>query len=319
MFFTPSANSRRSARGTVLDVKLRSQSRRAHRWRLFFLTTTALVTVAAGYSLGGRGWEWLRQHAFYANQAFALNTIDVETDGWITPEQVRQWSGVRLGDNLLAIDLDRVRRDLELIPQVERAVVECVLPHLLRLRVVERQPVALVKVLRPDGNGGLTPGVFYLDAGAVAIPPLAQAQPNPVLMQALAALPAVRGVPASELRAGQPVNVPGLRAALRLLGECEHSSMAGAMDLQGLDISQPGVLVAATHQGAEITFGLESFETQLRRWRMVHDAGARQGRRVASLDLSVSNNCPLLWLEASATLPSRPKPPKFLPNRKKHV
>jgi len=319
MFFSRRPKNRRSERVLVLDVKLRSQARRANRWRFAVLALTALVTVALGYALGERGWQWLREHAFYSNQAFALNTIEVQTDGWISPDQVRQWAGVKLGDNLLAIDLDRIKRDLELIPQVEQAVVERVLPHLLRLQVTEREPIAQVQGLQPDERGSLVPAVLYLDAQGVAIPPLAQTQPHPLVSQALAALPVIRGVSSAELRAGQPTQHPAARTALRLVTELERSPLANLVELRAVELSSPGVLVATTSQGAEVTLGTDDLEQQLRRWRLVHQAGLRLGRAIGSLDLSVSNNCPLVWLEDSAVPPPKSKPVKFLPHRKKHV
>jgi cell division septal protein FtsQ len=319
MFFSCKPKNRRSERVVVLDVKLRSQARRANRWRFAVLALTALVTVALVYTLGERGWQWLREHAFYNNQAFALNTIEVQTDGWITPDQVRQWAGVKLGDNLLAIDLDRIKRDLELIPQVERAVVERVLPHLLRLHVTEREPIAQVQGLQPDERGSLAPAVFYLDAQGVAIPPLAQAQPHPLVTQALAALPVIRGVSSAELRAGQPTQHAAVRTALGLVTGLERSPLAGLVELRTVELLSPDVLLATTSQGGEVTLGTEDLAQQLRRWRLVHEAGLKLGRAIGSLDLSVSNNCPLSWLEAGAAPPPKGKPVRFLPHRKKHV
>ena len=42
--------------------------------------------------------------------------LDVKTDGVIAPDQLRRWAGVKLDENLLALDLARVKRDLELVP-----------------------------------------------------------------------------------------------------------------------------------------------------------------------------------------------------------
>ena len=63
--------------------------------------------------------------------------------------------------------------------------------------------------------------------------------------------------------------------------------------------------------------GTGDFEAQLRRWRAVADLGIKAGRLVRTLDLSVSNNVPVRWLEASAVAPV---PPKLIkPLRKKNV
>ena len=36
---------------------------------------------------------------------FAIQRIDVQTDGVIAPDQLRRWSGVKPGENLIALDL----------------------------------------------------------------------------------------------------------------------------------------------------------------------------------------------------------------------
>ena len=68
--------------------------------------------------MAGRGGGLRR--LLYENPAFATHHLDVETDGVIAREQLRRWAGVKLEDNLLALDLERVKRDLELVPVFTR-------------------------------------------------------------------------------------------------------------------------------------------------------------------------------------------------------
>ena len=91
----------------------------------------------------------------YENKAFAIEEIDVQTDGVISVDQLRRWAGVKPEENLLALDLARVKRDLELVPLVQSVSVERILPHTLRIRVTEREPIAQVNVPRPRPSGGV--------------------------------------------------------------------------------------------------------------------------------------------------------------------
>jgi hypothetical protein len=77
--------------------------------------------------------------------------------------------------------------------------------------------------------------------------------------------------------------------------------------------------VVTTGQGSQVTFGLIDFEQQLRRWRTVFELGQKTGGAIATLDLAITNNIPLRWLEASAVLPAPAKSPKPLRPKKKHV
>src|SRR5258706_17506 len=76
-----------------------------------------------------------------------------EWDGVIAPAQLRHWAGVKTGENLLAVDLARVKRDLEMVSMVRSVAVERVLPHTLRLRVSEREPLAQIYIPQVRTNG----------------------------------------------------------------------------------------------------------------------------------------------------------------------
>ena len=67
-----------------------------------------------------------------------------------------------------------------------------------------------------------------------------------------------------QLQPGHRVESPQAQAALQLIGAFDHSPMAGLVDLRRMDVSSPGVVVATTGQGGEITFALDNLEQQLR-------------------------------------------------------
>ncbi len=126
-------------------------------------------------------------------------------------------------------------------------------------------------------------------------------------------------VNASQLHLGRRVEqVPG-QAALRLLEAFERSPMAGLVDLQRVDVSATGVVVATTAQGSEVTFALDNMEMQLARWRQIYDLGLRQQKTIATVDLAVANNVPVRWMMAQAApeTQSRPAPPAR--TRRRHV
>jgi hypothetical protein len=104
-----------------------------------------------------------------------------------------------------------------------------------------------------------------------------------------------------------------------LIGAFEHSPMAGLVDLRRIDVSAPGVVSVTTDQGGEITFGLDNLEQQLRRWRGIYDLGQHMSKSVATLNLAVSNNVPVRWLEAIAAPLAAPKPVNPAHIRRKNV
>ena len=315
MWFKRKPKNRRLERGNVLDVKLRTKEVRQARLRLASAAAGLLLATVTGLYLLWRAGDWVLDRFVFENNAFAIRELDLQTDGSIPLDQLRKWAGVKPGDNLLALDLNRVKHDLELSPLIQSVAVERVLPRGLKISVVEREPIAQVKMLQLLPGGGIGLVSYYLDESGHVVQP-APARGDGTAQHA-DALPVLAGARAAELNPGRPVTSPKISAALKLIAAFENSPMAGLVDLQSVDVSGTEVLLVLTGQGSQITFALDRIEDQLRYWRLVYDHGKKIGKVIRTLDLSVTNNAPALWLEASAAPPSAPKLPK--PSKKKHV
>jgi len=193
--------------------------------------------------------------------------------------------------------------------------VERVLPQTLRIRVTERDPIAQVNVPRADGVSSIAVSVFQLDADGMVMQPLDPRLCTVSLSQLNSQLPVISGMNAFQVQPGRRVELPQVQAALDLVSAFASSPMAGLVDLRRVDVSAPGVIVATTGQGSQITFALEDFEMQLRRWREIYDYGkqAKMGD-IATADLAVANNVPVRWMMASSTpvitTPKAAKPSK---------
>jgi len=289
----------------VLDVKVERRQAIRHRVRVATLAASlSLGTIFAIYLLWRVG-DWSMTRFIYENDAFAVHEIDLQTDGIIAPEQLRRWAGVKKGQNLFALDLARVKRDLELVPAIETVAVERVLPHTLKIRVVEREPLAQIQS-------------YLLDASGVAILPLELFQRS-IPPQTSERCPSITGISLNEVRAGRAVESPQVRAALQFLQAFERSPMAPLVDIARIDVSAPDVLQVTTAQQNEITFTPDQFDKQLNRWWLVHTKGQEQARQIATLDLSVEKHIPLRWLDTAAVPPTTLKQKKISPYKKKHV
>ncbi len=317
MWFRRKPKNRRLGREYILDVKLRSSQVRAARLRMAALALGVVFATVLGAFVLWETSRWALDRLVYKNKAFEIKSIDVQTDGIIAVEQLRRWTGVRIGDNLLALDLARVKRDLEMISLVESTSVERLLPHTLRLRIVEREPLAQLVVLRPRPSSGIERAVFQVDADGYVIVPLDSRQRGAAPAVSDEQLPVIAGQNPGEVQAGRRLESPSAQAALRFLAAFDRSPMAGLVDLKRVDVCSPDVLVVTTGQGSEITFGLADHDRQLRRWQAIYAEGMKYSKAVAKLDLAVTNCIPVTWLEASSVPAPNPKPPKI--PRKKHV
>jgi cell division septal protein FtsQ len=295
MWFRHRIKNRRSSRShDVLDVKLRSSQVRSARVRL--------ATIVAGVFLGsllalylfcqiGRG---VLNLLVYENQSFAVQRLEVQSDGVISPDQLRRWSGVNLGDNLFVLKLDEVKRGLEMVSMIH-------------------------SVSRASG-GGIEVVVFQVDSEGFVMQPLDPRQRAVPLSQSEDKLPVLSGINVSELQPGRRVDSPQVRAALQLITAYENTTLAGMVDLKRVDVAAgAGVLVATTEQGSEVTLSLDRLDQQLLRWQRIHEECLKRNKIIAALDLAVSDSVPLRFLEASAVPPVAPKAAKPSRPKKKNV
>jgi hypothetical protein len=260
--------------------------------------------------------ELLLRRTVYENKAFEIRGIKVETDGLLSPEQICAWAGVRAQANLMALDLARVKRDLELVPAIESAAVERILPGTLRIRVIEREPIARVIFARVQGRAVYTNSSLTLDANGYfmfAIEPGQRQQPAGSPDEHL---PILAGIPTADMRPGRQVQSPQVRAALARIQAFQRSPMAGLADLKVIDVSQPGVLVAATGQENEITFGLNDFERSSAAGVGASITRAKSARHPRPRSRGGQQR-PMLWEDAAGVTPATPKPVKPSPYRKK--
>ena len=110
MWFKRKPKNRRLGRDHVLDVKLRSSQVRAVRTRVAAISSGRSSSPPSSASIWlYRAGDWALNRLVYENKAFAIQEIDVQTDGVISVDQLRRWAGVKPEENLLALDLARVQ------------------------------------------------------------------------------------------------------------------------------------------------------------------------------------------------------------------
>jgi len=309
---------RRMGRVSVLDVKLRSSQVRAVRARRVIVALgIGFGTVLGLYAVWCLGAFALNQ-LVYENKSFAIQKVEVQTDGVIAPEQLRRWSGVRAGQNLLALKLEDVKRDLEMQAVIESVSVERILPGTLRLRITEREPVAQVIVPVHRADGGFDSKTYQIDRNGYVMVPLDPSQRALPPAQADDQLPLILGI-RGELQPGRRLDSTQVQAALKWIETFESSGMANLVELKKIDVVSPEVLIVTTGQGSEVTFSVDNFDQQLLRWQKIHGECVRANRAIATLNLAVSDNTPLRLSEAGVTPPATPKTVKPQRIRRRNV
>ncbi len=301
MVFRAKRRNSKSGRKKLLSVKVQSQQAKRERLRWLRSLSALAAAIAGIVAVCWQGGAFALNRLVYENESFSVRQLDYRTDGIISVSQLKQWGGVSSGDNLLKLDLLRIKRDIELAPRVKAASVERFLPDTLQVRVAERVPMAQVWAWQRDGAGVTDYDCVrvQLDETGHVMSPIDGYSVVAPEKQAEWSLPVVSGIELKKLKSlapGRPAGLPKLRAALGLIGEFRRSPLAGVVDLRVIDLSQPRILRVTTGDGGQVDLSTDRLARQLNRWARIRAHGQKFGLAIETVDLSVTNNVPVRWM-----------------------
>jgi cell division septal protein FtsQ len=280
-------NRRRRKNEFLLDVKVQTEGRMRHRVRW----ASAIVAALAVVSLSVYGcYQLVRYSAakmVHENPRFAIVQIVVEDDGALTPQQVAAFAGVAVGQNLLSLDLDQVRRNLELLPLVRHVEVRRMLPQKLFIHVEERIAVARLR--------GPTDSEFMIDRSGVVIKPIRLPDGTMLRPQTVGPVPTLTGVSLADVRVGKQVQSEQIYRALELLDRIQQASAGSMMEVDSIDLSKPRHLTMTSRQRTVVRFDIEEYAQQLRRLSAILTWAAQRQRIVQSVDLTVARGVPVAF------------------------
>jgi cell division septal protein FtsQ len=150
------------------------------------------VLIAAGVVVGLAHLPW----ASLARRAFRVDHIRVEGTHYLDADRVGAIAGLHTGQSLLEIDGDRVRQALMLNPRIRNASVSREWPRGVCIRVVEREPLLLVRHGVP----------WEIDSSGVLLAPLADG--------VVADVPLLSGIRFDGLPPGAQLHVPEVMRGL---------------------------------------------------------------------------------------------------------
>ncbi len=285
-----SGNHKKKRGSDIQEMPISRKRDTGGRWQRIGKTVLLLLLVGgAGYGAWW-GMKLAARKLFAENSRFAVTRIVVENKGdLLSAPQVIQSSGAKAGQNLFAIELAQMRRDIELLPIVERAEVRRDLPDTLTLRITERTPVLRFAVYFQADRGGTKKEILYLDkyGYVVSVPPAAVSR--------FTKLPWLTGLRAGDIRAGKKISSPQAADVLKLLAAWETAPASVAFGLTQIDVSRPNQIALVSSSGTVAVLAPADFQPQLARMAVIL-ADAREKRKVVRLaDLTVKQNVPVTF------------------------
>jgi cell division protein FtsQ len=273
----------------LLDVKVRAKNVAARRTQSALLTACGFILIAS--VLGGIafGAKRILNALFFGNSDYALEAIEVKSDGNLTRESILRAADVAEGKNIFAINLPKVREQLSALPQVEESRVQRILPNKLVISVQERRPVAWV--VPPETNVGSFnfENAYLVDRRGILLK-------TKSLATEYLGLPLIIGVDTSNCQAGQPLEQDDVKAALDLI-RASAEILQGRFQIQSIDVSKGYCLTVTDKQHASVTFGTDEIEPQLHRLGTVLSYCDKNSRELQTVNLMAQRNVPVTFVQ----------------------
>jgi cell division protein FtsQ len=141
--------------GPFLRPKQRTKVRRTRRGPV---ARTLLALHSAAFVVIAFGLIWFGYSRVMASQSLRVTRVEVRGGHFLSQGEVRELLGPAVGENILSLNIEDLKKRLRASPWVADAAVGRTLPDTLRVEIEERSPIALAEVDRlylMDGNGTL--------------------------------------------------------------------------------------------------------------------------------------------------------------------
>lgn len=229
----------------------------------------------------------------------SASSIQINGNSQLTRADLLTVFGSDIGRNLFFVPLTDRRKQLEQVPWVAHATVMRILPNQLRVAIVERTPIAFVRI----GNQ-----IKLVDADGV----LLDMQPAALAAKHYS-FPVVTGINPQD-----PLSVrrPRMRLYQKFMNEIDSSGEKLSKNLSEIDLSDPEDVQGLVSSGGSdilLHFGQDNF---LERWHeyQAHLAEWKQQYpRLASVDLRYDRQVVLKMADnapAATDTPAAPATPK---------
>jgi cell division protein FtsQ len=214
----------------------------------------------------------LAHDALVQSPYFKAENIAVAGNHRLSTQAVLEQAKIGVGDNILQVNLKLVRYNLLANPWIASADVERDLPNIIRIRIREHEPVAVVELGRP----------FLLsDSGEVfkSFDPADDVQ-----------VPMVRGLSPSDVDPTRSGQSPALRAVMEVLRLTRlYGSVLPTISAQSVQVDhEMGLTLQGFENGMAVRLGFGDYESKLNRLRdmIAYLRGGEQLLNVGLMDLN---------------------------------
>jgi cell division protein FtsQ len=262
-------------KGKPCLVRSRFGGQKRSWWRPASKLGRAFLTLAALVMLGGLAACTYLFITFLNSDAHfrisGANNIEASGLTEVSRAEMLPVFGEDIGRNIFFVPLGERRRQLEELPWVEKATVMRLLPNLIRVSIVERQPVAFV---RQGAQIGL------VDANGILL-----TMPAAMMAQRHYSFPVVTGINAQDSIAQRKTR---MEVYQRLLSELDANGQKLSAQISEIDLSDPAdarVLMPEANGEILAHFGQDHFLERYQHYKAHINEWEQQYPKLAAVDL----------------------------------
>jgi cell division septal protein FtsQ len=287
------SNSRQRKQQHLLDVKVRARKVSQHRNRRILVFIAKILLAAALIAGIAAGVRFGVRRFFFENPDYKVTMIDVQTDGTLQREQILKVAGFSEGENIFQINLAKVHRILQQLPQVDEVQVVRKLPGEIDIHIVERKPIAWITSEKQISDPFESDMAFLIDARGVLMK-------EKKLLPEYLGLPLITGCSSESLEAGKIVQSSEAKAALELLRLSAGSFMQTRFQIREVDLSKGYCLVVTDKNHTRVTLGFNDLHTQIQRLEQFLVYADDAKRDMETVNLLVQRNIPVTFMKPAS-------------------
>lgn len=290
----------RATNGRVVWCRAKAGTLRATKWIVFLLILG--VGVVVGKSA--------LQRVFLDSEEFALERVELwqwqgeKTPRLVNHKRLTEVTGLDPSASIFAFQLGELEEQLAVLPEVKRVRATRRLPNVLRIRVEEREPIAWVESPRNRLVGRSYKFGMLIDAEGYCF------KPTRSMFEAVNDLPVITTGESSKGKfvSGSKAEGREFLRALELVKLSKRYLAEAGWSLPAIGLLNEYSLLAKTHTGTVVTFGLYEHERQLEDLLLILDHARKTERGVKKVNLIPERNIPVVFASTGGelTVPESP-------------
>jgi cell division septal protein FtsQ len=247
--------------GQQVGARARRPRRAAAVGNLARRVVVGLLLAVIPVAVGAAGW-WI-----LTSSRFGVTSVEVHGAHLVSAERILEAAQIPSGRSLFLLDPGRIARQIEALPEVQRAEVIRELPNRVTVMVEERKPFTLVHAGR----------LHWIDESGHVLGREAHAVTPPA--------PVISGLTEAELLSMRAAPNGKARDAIRLIRALLRSGSALAAEISEIDMRDGDGPVLYTVNGVEVRLGAEDWEERLARLEGVLAQQTAADGHIRSVDL----------------------------------